>query len=347
MLISRLDRKYERVVMRRIIESQRLVRYTAVMSPPVALNEVRTYHGPAVRQALQALFDQLGGLNTFVKRGQYVLIKPNLIAGRLASQTHPVVVIELAKLVREAGCRVAVADSPAWASIPANTRKSGLWQLAEQHDIPLFELGQPVQIDAVGPGPSRRVTVSRHALEADVIINVPKLKAHQQLMLTAGVKNMFGVVPGKRKAWWHFRAGNAENRFAERIVEIYLALAPTLTIIDGIEVMQGPGPVRGPLRGLGVLIASPDAFAAELVACQLVGCDPATLPIMRAGWQLGVAPISPAQVTILGPDPADLAVTDFAFPEQAPVMFSLPRVMASTCKQAWIRCMGIRRSDQA
>ena len=151
------------------------------MDSPVALQEIHNYGHEDVRQALKQMLADLGGLGQYVKPGQYVLIKPNIISSRPESQTHPAVIVELAELVREFGCRVAVADSPAWASIAWNTKSSGLWDLAASKDIPLFDLRRPVKVETRPRARQKHLTISRDALECDAIINVPKLKAHQQL----------------------------------------------------------------------------------------------------------------------------------------------------------------------
>lgn len=309
------------------------------MNGPVVLYQLDTYEPAAVREAICQTFGLLGGLNAFVKAGQYVLIKPNLISSRPQSQTNPVVIVELAKLVKEAGCRVAVADSPAWGSITSCARKSGLLTLAGQSDIPIFEFRDPVKTDNPAGLIHKKLTVSRQALEADVVINVPKLKTHQQLKLTAAIKNMFGVVPGKRKAWWHFTAGR-DHHFAYMLIDTYRLMKPALTIIDAVEAMEGPGPIRGDLRPLGALVASQDPFAAELVACQLVGCDPKSLTLIQAGWNLGLSPERVEQVEVVGTRPEQLRVDDFDFPSLIPLRFSLPRVVKSTAKQAWLLCQG-------
>jgi uncharacterized protein (DUF362 family) len=297
---------------------------------------VDDYSPPAVRAGLTAMIDALGGWSTFLRAGQRVLIKPNLIARRFESQTHPVLIIELAKIVRERGGDVAVADSPAWNSLENNARSSGLLQMAADNGIPLFEFKGSRRLDTPNAGSYRHLRVAKQACQADVIINVPKLKTHQQLKLTAGIKNMFGCVPGKSKALWHLRAGGRRLDFGRMLVETFLALKPALTVIDAIDAMEGKGPINGPARHLGALIGSADGFAAELAACELVGCDPADLVTVQAARELAVGPKDLSQVQLLGADLAKLKVHDFKFPTLVPVGFSLPRVIKSTLKQLWL-----------
>lgn len=294
---------------------------------------VKDYAPEAVRAALIEMIAALGGMEKFVKKGRRVLIKPNLIARRFESQTHPVVIVETAKLFRDFGARVAIADSTAWNSVLENARNSGLLQLAEKNAIPIYELKQPRKILIKE---NRTLVISQDALDADVIISIPKLKTHQQLKLTAGIKNMFGCVPGKRKAMWHFRAGGEPNHFGRMLVRTYQLLKPALTIIDAIDAMEGKGPINGPSRRLGALIGSPDGFAAELAACELVNCDPRDLLIMQTARAMQLGPRDLSDVRLLGTDLTSLKVTDFKFPTLVPIGFSLPRVCKSVLKQAWL-----------
>ncbi len=296
------------------------------------LAAVKHYTPDAVRAGLQEILAALGGLDQYVRTGQRVLIKPNLIDRRPNSQTNAIVIVELAKLVRELGAMPVIADSTAWHSVITNAKTSGLYQLTLENDIPLFELRQPRRMKAG----NRHLTVSQQALDADVILNVPKLKTHQQLKLTAGIKNMFGCVPGKRKALWHFRAGAIPLHFGRMLVETYQLLKPAITIIDAIDAMEGSGPINGPLRRLGALIGSNDGFAAELVACELVNCDPMTLVTMQAAREMNLGPRNLTEVNRLGADINSLKVSDFKFPDLHPLWFSFPRVTKSTLKQLWL-----------
>jgi uncharacterized protein (DUF362 family) len=294
---------------------------------------VKEYAPEAVRAALIDMIAALGGIQNYVKPGQRVLVKPNLIARRFESQTHPVVIIEVARLFREAGAQVVIGDSTAWNSVIENARNSGLLKLAQEYAIPILELKRPKKITIKE---NRSLVISQDALDADVIVSVPKLKTHQQLKLTAGIKNMFGTVPGKRKALWHFRAGGEPKHFGRMLVRTYQILKPVLTIIDAVDAMEGRGPISGPLRRLGALIGSADGFAAELAACELVTCDPKSLLIMQTARAMHLGPKDLSEVQLLGADLNALKVTDFKFPTLVPIGFSLPRVLKSILKQAWL-----------
>jgi ferredoxin len=147
-------------------------------------------------------------------------------------------------------------------------------------------------------------------MEADVVINLAKLKTHTQMMLTLGVKNLFGCIVGLKKPEWHMRTGVDRQMFGRLIVSIFEAVGPAYTIMDGILAMEGQGPGRsGTPRELGLLMGGKNAHAVDHVACLQVGLDPDTLETHRNAREMGVYDGS---VHING----DLKILDdFQFPE--------------------------------
>ena len=183
------------------------------MSPStVTLTQCSDYTPAKVAACLQRHFDLLGGVAKFIRRGDSVLIKPNLIAPRShrhATQTHPAVIIELARLLKDFGAKPFVGDSPAWTNAANCARKLRLDEPLKKLGVPLRQLNNPVSCSVDDRG--TKVGISSVALDADVIINLPKFKSHQQLVGTFAVKNMFGCVSGKKKAYWHFARGAEQD----------------------------------------------------------------------------------------------------------------------------------------
>ncbi len=160
-----------------------------------------------------------------------------------------------------------------------------------------------------------------------------------QLTITLGVKNLFGCVPGKMKAWWHMEAGKDENRFGEMLVETARAIAPELTIIDGIIGHQGNGPSGGEPRELNLLGASKDVFALDRSLVEILTVDPAVVPTIAASKRLGLCP---ELVDIHFPhrQPLELQVMDWKLPDNlVPIDFGMPRVIKSTFKHLYIRLL--------
>ncbi len=303
-------------------------------SASVVLTRCDDYDPGRVGQAIRRQFDLLGGLERFVKRSDSVLIKPNFIAPRShrvsAAQTHPAVILEVARTLIDFGAKPFVADSPAWTNTATCARALELTEPLRKLGVPLKQLDAPKKC-RLGPG-KPRVGISTVALEADAIINLPKFKAHQQLVATFAVKNMFGCVSGKHKALWHFRKGGNPAEFCELLIDTFRYLHPVLTIIDGIIAMEGQGPIRGKSRPLGWLIGGTEPIACEMVCCHLVGIPPEQVPIITTARQAGVGCADLDDIEILG-DALPAPCRDFQMPYLAPVKFSFTHVCRSMARQ--------------
>lgn len=300
----------------------------------VALTRLPAYDEPALSFAVARQLELLGGLGRFVKAGDSVLIKPNLIAPRSrrhATQTHPAVILAVARMLKDFGAKPLVGDSPAWSNVHACVRSLRLDEPLRKLGIPVVQLNRP-RWCRLGEK-AVKVGISAHALDADVIINLPKFKAHQQLVATFAIKNMFGCVAGKRKAIWHLRKGHDTHEFCKLLVEICRTLAPRLTIIDGIYAMDGQGPIRGRTRPLGWLIGGADPVACERVCCRLVGMDVSEMPLLMATEALSFGCCDNDNIELCGDDPSEHVCTDFERAEPAPLSFSLPHVCKSIVRQ--------------
>ncbi|MGA7877128.1 MAG: DUF362 domain-containing protein [Desulfoferrobacter sp.] len=204
-----------------------------------------------------------------------VLIKPNLLAPASPNRavvTHPMIVKAVAEYVIEKGARPQISDSPATGFFDKVLKESGLKAALKDLDVEFKEFKTSMTVD-VGE-PFNQLEIAEEALQADVIINLPKLKTHSQMLLTLGVKNLFGCVVGMRKPQWHLRAGVDRKMFAQLLMCIYRTLRPAITILDGILAMEGQGPGRGGIpKHLGVLMASDDAVALDKTVCTMLGVD--------------------------------------------------------------------------
>lgn len=300
----------------------------------MTLTRCGDYSEPAIAEALERQFELLGGLGKFVRPGDRVLLKPNFIAPKPrphATQTDPAIILETARLLKDFGARPFVADSPAWADVFACVKVLELDEPLRKMAVPVRQLDKPrwCKVGAAGT----RVGISSVALDADVIINLPKFKSHQQLVATFAVKNMFGCVAGKRKAIWHFSKGGSADEFCRLLIDIYQFLNPAVTIIDAVTAMDGPGPIRGRARPFGWLIGGTDPVACETICARLAGIEPESLPIVRAAKQMGFGCCDPARITTAGDDFSQGVCTDFQLPQMIPIRFSLLHVCKSICKQ--------------
>jgi uncharacterized protein (DUF362 family) len=315
----------------------------------VVLTQCDDYNSNSLSEALKRQFNLLGGLEKYVKKSDTVLLKPNFIApksrGR-AAQTDPSILIETAKLIKDFGAKPFVGDSPAWSNVYHCASTLKLEEPLKKLGVPIRQLDMGKKIKTGRDG--TRVSFSSVALDADVIINLPKLKAHQQLVATIAVKNMYGAVSGKEKAFWHFAKGKNREQFCEFLIEIYKYLNPAFTIVDGITAMEGVGPIRGTPRHIGYLIGSTDAIACELICARMIGLEPEQLPIIRTAGRLGFGCRDFEEIEIVGDGLPEEMCTDFKIPPLIPVRFSLLYVCKSIIKQVIMLAkstFGIRESD--
>ncbi|MEB3339083.1 MAG: DUF362 domain-containing protein [Leptolyngbyaceae bacterium] len=308
------------------------------LHPAVSLIRANSYDRVTLGKSLETLLEPLGGISAIVKPGDRVLLKPNLLTGSRPGKeciTRPELVFCVAQMVRAAGGKPFLGDSPAFGSAQGVAKNNGYLPLLKELDIPIVEF-HGKRYETVSEN-FNHLLLSKEAMEADVVINLPKIKSHMQLTITLGVKNLFGCVPGKMKAWWHMEAGKDANRFGEMLVQTAQAIAPALTIADGIIGHQGNGPSGGEPRFLGVLAASNDVFALDRALVDMLSIDPATVPVITASQRLGLCPDLNA-IEFPHLNSADLKIDDWQLPSaMMPIDFGMPRVIKSTFRHLYIR----------
>lgn len=268
--------------------------------------------------ALEALLEPLGGMRAFVTPGQTVLIKPNMLTHRHPDQavtTHPELVRAIIRAVKTAGGAPVIGDSPASAvRIDRVMEDTGFVALCREEDVPLM------RFEAAGSVPCNQAgfsfNIAKPIRDADVVINVPKIKTHTLTTLTAAIKNTYGAIPGYQKALLHKRYANPQD-FGKLLWAIYQAVAPDLHIADGIVGMEGAGPAGGTPVNLAFLAAASDGVAMDLAISRLLGIDPRTVPYL------------PPSIT--PPDPVTPALQDTHF-NNTPVharTIALPSTLAA------------------
>ncbi|MBF2078236.1 MAG: DUF362 domain-containing protein [Synechococcales cyanobacterium T60_A2020_003] len=304
----------------------------------VCLQRSTSYDLASLLPDIETLLAPLGGMVAFVKPGDRVLLKPNLLTGARPTKectTRPELVYGVAKLVQEAGGQPFLGDSPAFGSAQGVAQANGYTPMLEELGIPVVEF-HGKRYETVSQD-FNHLRLCKEAMDADVVINLPKVKSHCQLTLTLGVKNLFGCVPGKMKAWWHMEAGKDHERFGQMLVETARAIAPDLTIVDGIIGHEGNGPSGGEPRALGVLAASDDVFACDRAFVSILNANPADIPTVAASQRLGLCgDLDAIEFPLAHPD--DLRLLDWQYPtNMMPIDFRMPRIVKSSFKHFYIR----------
>lgn len=308
------------------------------MPSTVSLTRATAYDLETLRTKLEEVLTPFGGMAAFVKPGDRVLLKPNLLTGARPTKecvTRPEVVHCVAQMVQAVGGKPFLGDGPAFGSAQGVAKANGYLPLLEALDLPIVEFSGK-RYETVSQD-FNHLLLSKEAMEADVVINLPKVKSHMQLTMTLGVKNLFGCVPGKMKAWWHMEAGKDADRFGTMLVETARAISPDLTILDGIIGHEGNGPSAGEPRDLGVLAATNDVFALDQAMLAILQVDPTQVPTMQAAQRLGLCgELSDLHFPLMHPEA--LKIDGWQLPEKMmPIDFGAPRVIKSTFKHLYIR----------
>lgn len=287
---------------------------------PKVISRKAQYDYATLKPQFFHMMDELGG--ALIKPGSQVLIKPNLLAPARpdrAMLTHPLVVRAAVEYVLERRASARISDSPAMGTFEKVMKESGIVAAIEGLDVECREFKSSSSVD-VGP-PFHRIEIAREALDADVVINLPKLKTHGQMLLTLGVKNLFGCIVGLRKPEWHLRSGVDREMFATLLVRICRKVSPAFTILDGILAMEGQGPgMSGTPRQIGVLMGSNDPFVLDAVACRMLGLEMDRIPTNRAAARAGLLD---GDVEFAG---EFVRVDMFKLPEITPLVFG-PRFL--------------------
>ncbi len=304
------------------------------MKPAVSIVKCESYDEKEVLKGLRRSIDFLGGIGNFVKKGQRVLLKPNLLYGKApekAVTTHPNIVKGMIEIVREVGGIPFIGDSPSVGSLGRTAEKAGIKRVADEMKVQLVEFNRPVLSKRAGANYFKQLEIDEAVLEADVVINLPKWKTHGQTLLTLGVKNLFGCIPGQRKALWHLRAGESRKLFAQLLVDLYRILTPPLTVLDGIVGMEGNGPNSGRPIPLGLILAGTDALSVDQVVCDLLGVSRKAVPTNRVAFEQGMGREA---IELHGERVEDVRIGRFQFPTLSQADWSIPPFLRRGLKNA-------------
>jgi uncharacterized protein (DUF362 family) len=265
---------------------------TATPVPPSAAQPYLTVaRGASPAAITRAAIDALGGMSRFVKKGNDVIIKPNIcnasIPPELASTTNPEVVAEIVKLCLDAGAaRVRVMDQPFSGTAAEAYKRSGIREAVERAGGQMEIMSAMKYITANFAAPARDLKtwkVYQDILKADVVINLPVAKTHNLAKLTLGMKGLMGVILDREDFHPHLD---------QRVADLNTLIHPTLTVIDGVRVVIRNGPTTWRPEDVVVgntVIASHDIVAADAFAAQtLFQKKPDDIGYIKLGAAMGL-----------------------------------------------------------
>ena len=301
---------------------------------PVAIARCSSYQNRIVDGAVLRCLELLGGIDRYIKPGMKVLLKCNLLSRRRPDEgvtVHPTVVEALVKAIQSVGAEPIIADSPGGLYtervLKGIYRVCGMEEVHERTGAVLNYDTGAIEVSYPNGKMAKKMTVIKVLQDVDLVISVAKLKTHELTMFTGAVKNLFGVIPGMTKAEYHLRMRQL-NDFSDLLIDICEFVKPVLSVMDGIEGMEGNGPSAGDVRHIGALLMSPNPYALDVVSASLVGIPVERVCTIRSAENLGLCSSRLNDIQIVGEPFDQLRINDFKMPDASQNGF-LVRVMES------------------
>ncbi len=286
----------------------------------VSYAECSDYIYKDVRSALEQAIYEVTDLS-WVTKGMTIALKANLLTGKSpdkAVTTHPYLLCAMCEILSERGAIPIVGDSPGGIFTEAYVGR--IYRIAGMESV--LNYGGTLNSDYSQQNITfengkllKEFDCTSWLLKADAVINICKLKTHGMTTLTAGVKNMFGSVPGTRKPEYHFRYPDI-NDFGDMLVDVFERVAPKLTICDAILAMEGNGPNSGRPRKLGYIAVSENAHALDISLSKLINLDPDKVTTIRSAKSRGLVP---ENIKVSNQPPT---VLDYDIPETGGLLFT-------------------------
>lgn len=271
---------------------------------------------------IRALVEQMGGMGRFVRPGERIVLKANLLRAappESAICTHPAVVEAVAKLVKEAGGTPVICDSPGGALhkeavLRSLYEKTGMAAAAAAAGAELSIDSSTRTVSLPEGKVLRQAEIITPVAEADGVIDLCKMKTHVLMSMTGAVKNLFGVIPGLSKVGYHATHPDHAT-FADVLLDLTGYVKPRLSLMDGILAMEGDGPgSSGTPRQAGLLLAAANPLALDTAAGAIMNLPRQDNPVLLAAERRGLTPCRMEDVELIGGTVEELRMADYKFP---------------------------------
>ncbi|MDD3831449.1 MAG: DUF362 domain-containing protein [Clostridia bacterium] len=307
----------------------------------LAVIDAHSYQREIIDKAIDDLFGQLGGITNIVPQGKRVYLKVNLVrdmAPDKCGTTHPEIVRAVAsKLIKECNATVTVGDSSGGAY--TKNYMSTVYRTCKM-DWACEQSGAQLNMDFdycrqdINGQRIKLLDITNSYNNADVVINIGKLKSHSFTGYTGAVKNLFGLVPGLVKVEMHSRYPSIDQ-FVDCLIDIerFASAKILLHIIDAVMGMEGQGPTNGNPRFMGKIIASPNAYLADCAGVSLFD-NPLSMPLLKRAVERDIIPQDYTTMTDFDFDTLKSSyIADFDSVVVLPTTFlNMPRWMAKLLK---------------
>jgi uncharacterized protein (DUF362 family)/NAD-dependent dihydropyrimidine dehydrogenase PreA subunit len=298
------------------------------MKSKVALVRCSSYELNEVMPAVQKGIGLLGGSSKFIKQGERIVLKVNLLAADVPEKcvtTHPSVFRSVIEAFSNEGATILYGDSPGFGAPHATALKAGIAEVAEELNIELADFKEGREIFFPEGKQNKKFFIANGILDSDGVISLPKMKTHGLERFTGCIKNQFGCVVGMRKGEFHVKLPDA-TEFARMIVDLNSFVNPRLYIMDGIIAMEGNGPRGGNPKPMNVLLFSTDPVALDATACRMINLNPDFVPTTKIAGEIGIGTFLEEEIEIIGDDLQSFIQHDFVV-DRTPVKTAKTNVL--------------------
>ena len=302
----------------------------------VSISKCNSYDTKEVQGAVDSCLDKLGGLSSLIKPDDRVLIKPNILIAKPPEEavtTHPALIEAIIMVIKKVGAVPLVGDSPGGlvGNVGEHWKVTGIEEVCNRLNVEILNFESSGVYEKRING--NHYHIAKPVLDADFIINVPKIKTHGLTILTCAIKNMYGTIPGLTKVNYHKEAPKPSD-FAELVVDIFALSKPGLNIVDGIIGMDGNGPSAGNPKEMGLILASTDAIAVDSLICQILGKNPLKVPTNKNAYERGLGEADINKIKVLGYQPD--VIDDFKWsPNIASSLDMVPSFISKGLMRFW------------
>jgi uncharacterized protein (DUF362 family) len=271
------------------------LRQAALGRSPVFIARNQKYDGP-LRQTIQDGLLAVG-VDPAEYKGRRVLLKPNMVEpmrGSPQMTTHPAMVVATAEVFHNAGAEVTIGEAPGHVrDTEMALVESRLADAIRDAKLTFADLNyQESRFVRNGCGLSQLpgFYFPQAVAEADLIVSMPKMKTHHWVGVTLSMKNLYGTLPGIKYGW----PKNVlhHNGIPETVVDINASLPPTIAVIDGIECMEGDGPILGTAKQMGLVAVGADRLAVDATCARIMGFEPSRVSYLYLAHAAGMGQIN-------------------------------------------------------
>jgi uncharacterized protein (DUF362 family) len=242
------------------------------------------YDGSLVRTIRDGLLAT--GLDPVALAGRSVLLKPNLVEPTRECPhmtTHPAMILAAAEVFRTWDAIVTVGEGPGHVrDTDFALVESGVAEALALEKLPFADLNYEEVAFVKNAGRASLLKgfyFPRQVVEADLVVSLPKMKTHHWVGVTAGMKNMYGTIPGIKYGW----PKNVlhHNGIPQTVFDINASVPKTIAIVDAIECMEGDGPIMGSPKHMGLVVVGTTMTAVDATVCRLMRINPEQISYLQ------------------------------------------------------------------